>query len=155
MKKWYALIIAILYLSLSACTSTSPSDDEPPLLAYCDLVANPSQYDGQVVRVSASYIFGFELSFLTDEKCSSKSLDDKFHTWIVIYRSTPLCENASQVSTFLTPQEHDSNELLESEVIVRGIFHNSKIGFAQREYTFNMEFICLEKAGKWQVVQNE
>ncbi len=127
------------------------SDDKPPLLAYCELVANPTQYDEQVVRVRASHVTGFEWSFLTDEKCSSKALDGEAHTWIVIPGDATLCENASQVSTALPPQ-HNRSESIERQVVVMGVFHNSNMGIGESEYPFDIDFSCLEQAGKWQVV---
>lgn len=128
----------------------SQSDEKVPLVAYCDLVANPSKYDGQVVRVKANHIVGFEWSFLTDEKCASTSLDDKAHTWIIIPGDATLCENASPIRTALPPQ-NDRSESIQREVTVVGTFHNSRSGHLGG-YPFYMEFDCLEKAGKWQIV---
>ncbi len=154
MKKSFSLIFLILSLLLAACNSASQSDEKLPLVSYCDLVANPSQYDSQVVHIRASQVSGFEWSFLTDEKCSGKSFADESQTWIIIPSEANLCENASQVST-ASPPQLNRRESLEREVIITGVFHNSPFRASAHEYTFKMDFICLEKAGKWQVVQNE
>jgi starvation-inducible outer membrane lipoprotein len=147
LKKWDSLIITILYLSLSACISTNQPDEKVPLIAYCNLVANPSQYDGQVVRVSASYVVGFEWSYLTDEKCSSDS-SSAAQTWII--PDDTWCEGVTQTSTFPLP-EHNHSESLERKVTIMGKFYNSSGGHLGK-YPFQMEFICLERAGKWRVV---
>lgn len=152
MKKLHPLIVASICLLLIGCKSNALKAETSTILAYCDVVANPSQYDGQVVSISANYTFGFEHSFLADEKCSSDLLDDNLQTWIVIYHSTPPCENASEVDKSLAPTSGGKVSAIR-EVVVKGTFHNSRITFAEREYSFYMDFICLEKAGGWQVVQ--
>jgi len=148
LKKWESLIFAILYLSLSACSS-SQSDQKIPLVAYCDLVRNPSKYDGQEVRVKAIYTTGFEWAFLSDEKCPSKK-DNATRTWVVIPGDAKLCEDVGQVNTSSPPQSNRS-ESLERKVTITGIFHNSNGGHLGR-YPFTMEFVCLKEAGKWKAV---
>jgi hypothetical protein len=134
---------------LNACTYTKPSEEKVSI-AYCDLVKNPSLYDGKTVRVSANYIVGFEWAYLSDEKCPSEQ-DNETKTWIIIPEKANLCEDAGQVKTSLPPQINRS-ETLERKVILTGIFHNSSGGHLDR-YPFTMEFICLKEAGEWQAVQ--
>jgi hypothetical protein len=147
LKKWNSLIIAILYLSLYACTSTSQSDEKPHLVAYCDLVENPEQYHEQVVRVRARHVVGFEWSYLTDDNCSNNSSEFANETWIIIPSDPTLCEGAKQTSASIP-----RGDSLEREVTIVGTFHNSKGGH-MGYYPFYIELICLERAGKWQVVR--
>jgi hypothetical protein len=149
LKKWNSLILIILYLSLGACSSIKPSE-EITSIAYCDLVVNPSLYDGQTVRVSANYVVGFEWAYLSDEKCPSGQ-DNTTKIWIMIPGKANLCEDVAQVNTSLPPKINRS-ESLEREVTITGIFQNSNGGHLGR-YPLTMEFICLNEAGKWRAVQ--
>ena len=145
MKKWYSLIVAILYFSMSACTFPSQSD-EPPLVDYCDLVANPSQYDGQIVRVRAIHDAGWEWSYLTDRKCSNDT-PDIAQTWLII-PDDAWCEGVRQTDTSLPP-EYSRSVSVEREVIVVVTFHYSQGGLRG---SFKMELICLERAENWRAV---
>ena len=113
MKAYNSVIIFILCLLLNACASPHRSDEKLPLVSYCDLVAVPSQYDGQVVRVRASHIVGFEWSYLADEKCSDDSPDAN-QTWIII-PDDAWCDGATQTNTSL-PQKYNRSVALEREV---------------------------------------
>jgi hypothetical protein len=149
LKKWISLFWIILHLSLAACTSTR-QPEEITNMAYCDLVANPSRYDGQTVRVSANYTVGTEWAYLSDEKCPGEQVNSA-KTWVIIPARATLCEDAGQVDTS-PPHQINRSESLERKITITGIFHNSKGGHLGR-YPFTMEFICLKEAGKWQAVQ--
>jgi hypothetical protein len=151
LKKWNSLIIAILYFSLNACVSTIQSDEKLPLVAYCDLVANPTKYDEQVVRVSANHITGWEWTYLADENCPNDSSATANATWISIPVDATLCEGVTRVSSSSLPWNW-RGESLERKVIVVGKFRNSRGGHLSF-YPFQMEFICLEKAGKLRIVR--
>jgi hypothetical protein len=43
-----------------------------PSLSYCDLLKGHSRYDGKLVRIKASWQFGFERSALYDKECSKQ-----------------------------------------------------------------------------------
>ncbi len=114
---------------------------------YCTLIANPSQYDGQVVRVSADYSVGWEWAFLSDANCSPSSSNPDATTWVII-DDTNLCEDAVQVNTALPSEDILSGSIVQ-QVTITGIFHNSRSGHLGG-YPFGMEFICLQEAGEWQ-----
>jgi hypothetical protein len=151
LKNWNFLIIAVLYLSLSACASTSQLDEKLPLVTYCDLVANPTKYDEQIVRVRANHISGWEWTYLADENCSNDSSATANATWINIPADATLCEGVTRVNNSSLPHNW-RGESLERKVIVVGKFYNSRGGHLSL-YPFHMEFICLEEAGKLRVVR--
>lgn len=144
LKKWNLLIIAILCFSLNACAPTSQSDEKPLHVDYCDLVKNPEQYDERVVRVRARHlIIALEYSYITDDNCSSELTQ----TWVVIPHDT-WREGVKQTSESL-PHGYDT---FECEVTLVGTFHNSNFG-AGSGYPFYIDFICLERAGKWKGIR--
>jgi len=149
LNKKNPLMIVILCLLLSACNVTGQSDEKPPLVDYCDLVAHPTRYDEKIVRVRATHITGFEWSFLVKENCCFFS-SETAKTWIIIPGNATLCEDAKDVSTS-TPSPAAVDDLdLEREVTVMGKFYNADFAVnGPYEYKFYMEFICLERAGKW------
>ena len=147
MKKQNPLIIVILCLLLGACNFTGQSDEKPTLVGYCDLIDHPTRYDEEIVRVRATHITGFEWSFLMKENCSFFS-SETAKTWIIIPGKPTLCENAKDVSTS-RPSPNADDLSLEREVTVMGRFHILGSSIDMEEYPFRMEFICLERAGKW------
>jgi hypothetical protein len=140
------LVVAILYLWLSACTFPGQSD-KPPLVDYCELVTNPSQYDGQIVRVRGTHDAGWEWSYLTDRKCSNEK-PDIAQTWLMI-PDDAWCEGVRQTNTSLPP-EYSRSVSLKREVIVLVTYHYSK---GAPRGSSKMDLICLEKAEKWQLVR--
>jgi hypothetical protein len=57
--------------SPAAPRAESPADESlRPVLAYCELVANPERYHGEVVRVRATARMSMHGLFLTDATCS-------------------------------------------------------------------------------------
>jgi hypothetical protein len=113
-------------------------------------VKNPSQYDGQEIRVRATYITGFEWTFLSDENCPGDTRNST-QTWISIPREAKLCEDAAQVNRTSPPQIR-RNHSLAREVTITGVFHNSSGGHLDG-YPFVMDFVCLQDIGKWQVLE--
>ncbi|MEA2336426.1 MAG: hypothetical protein QOE82_433, partial [Thermoanaerobaculia bacterium] len=64
--------LALLPLVLAGCLSASAPPTihtELPVLAYCDLIADPVRYNEQVVRVRATYLHGFEHSLFGGDGC--------------------------------------------------------------------------------------
>jgi hypothetical protein len=149
LQKWHFLVLTVVYISLSACISNSQSEQNIHPVAYCDLVANPSQYNRQIVRVKASHIFGFEWSYLTDQSCSIRSSDTP-RTWITIPEEA-WCEGAKQTSTSL-PSDYAQSGSVQRDVTVVGTFHKSS-GISLSRYPFYIELGCVEEAGEWQVIR--
>jgi hypothetical protein len=145
MKK--LLLATLMLFCLGACAPADQADEDPPL-AYCDLIADPAKYDGQVVRIRATHNAGWEWSVLMDETCADGS-SHLSQTWALI-STDEWCEGVQPVSTTL-PWGYDGQrkQSLEREVIVVGVFHNSSGGL---QSSFFMDVDCLESAGKWRLV---
>jgi hypothetical protein len=63
-------------LTLAACFSASSPlriHPELPTLSYCEVIARPAELDGQLVRVRATYLSGFEQSELSADGCDHRA----------------------------------------------------------------------------------
>jgi hypothetical protein len=72
----------------SSCSVTKPATPAslaglPPVLdiAFCDLVASPAQFDGNLVRLSATWVRGFEASFLEQRDCKGPGM----RVWVTFH----------------------------------------------------------------------
>jgi hypothetical protein len=71
--------LSLLLLVLAGCLSASAPPTihtELPVLAYCDLIADPVRYNEQVVRVRATYLSGFENSAFSADGCDHRTWVD-------------------------------------------------------------------------------
>ncbi len=68
--------VVAVALALSTACSTQPrstTQEERTVVEYCDLVAQPAKYLGQVVRVRATYYAGYETSIFVGEHCEPRT----------------------------------------------------------------------------------
>jgi hypothetical protein len=71
----FAIILCTSILTVGLWTTTEAQTIET--VSYCDLMRQPAQYNGKVIRVSAIYRYGFEWSTLYCPECI-----DETQTWI-------------------------------------------------------------------------
>lgn len=72
-----SLLVSLTLTVLLACTTQkadirSKPEADPPTVAFCDLVADPTHYDGKVVRTEAIVAVGFEIGIVYDPKCGEQ-----------------------------------------------------------------------------------
>jgi len=73
-----SLVLALLACSTQTARSNIPAGgekqpaDNPPTVAFCDLVGDPGRYDGKVVRTQAIISVGFEVAIVYDPKCGDR-----------------------------------------------------------------------------------
>lgn len=83
---------------------------------YCELIRNPSAYDGRKVRIAATYRSGYEWSEIYDRDC----FDFERRTWVEF-------ENLDAESRrVLEDLKTESSEGRTLSVIFAGTFENSK-----------------------------
>src|ERR1044072_1879973 len=82
-----------------------------PTLSYCDLLKSHSRYTGKLVRLKASWQFGFERSCLTDQKCSGEAT-----AWLEFIDDQQACPQSKENRQ--APGKYDQ----EAEVTVVGKF---------------------------------
>ena len=75
------ILFSVIFIAFSCLTVTAQIQKptvEVPTIKYCDIVREPTLYDGKLIRVEAFYTFGFEASFMYEESCADKL----GYTWI-------------------------------------------------------------------------
>lgn len=75
-----SIVLTLSFLSVAQAQNLQTIASAAPEVldvAYCDLLRNPTSYDGKVVRVRATYRYGFEWSEIYCTGCSVKG-----STWL-------------------------------------------------------------------------
>ena len=83
-------IFAIAFLLASPICPQIPKNKETPTLTYSQLFENKGEYLGKLVRVRATYIYGFEWAFLCDKECAKRRTD----TWVEFLSEDELCRSS-------------------------------------------------------------
>jgi hypothetical protein len=63
--------ISVLALLCPVFSMSVLAADDPISITLCQIVRNPEQFDGKMVRVRATVVTGFEASILNDNTCGS------------------------------------------------------------------------------------
>jgi hypothetical protein len=117
------------------------SEMRPPELSFCQLVADPTHYDGWVVRVHAVYSWGVHGSAIGDDNCSN--VDNT--TWVNL--SPAMRDEMSRVTDDAYGMKHVSGPL---RIIARGRFaKNNPTGRGdsfEETAPFRFELVSIETA---------
>lgn len=105
-----------------------------PTLSYCDLLKSHSRYSGKLVRLKASWRFGFERSFLSGKECSEQSM-----AWLEFVDDKDACPQSKENRTL--PGANDK----EADVTVVGrLYGPGKYGHLGA-YEYKFVVTCMEK----------
>src|SRR6266853_6576976 len=74
--------------------------DVIPTVSYCELIRNPNLYAEKLVRVKATWEYGFEMSDLYDPECLGKD----HAAWIEMADEDQLCAVAKKNLKKLKPE---------------------------------------------------
>lgn len=139
--------IALLLLSLSfialpsggaallaAEPQNAPESRVVPSLKYCALIEGSRRYSDKLVRVSASWQFGFEKTFLFDPKCPERP-----GAWLEFPEDAQTCPETK--TNREAPGPHDK----EADVTLTGkLFGPGNYGHLGA-YQYKFVVTCLEK----------
>lgn len=70
------LAFAVVICGCFSASAPPKIHADAPTLTYCELVSDPARFDGQIVRVSGTYLSGFEQSQLTGDHCDHRTWVD-------------------------------------------------------------------------------
>jgi hypothetical protein len=105
-----------------------------PSLSYCDLLKFHSRYAGKLVRIKASWQFGFERTFLYDRECSQQP-----KAWLEFVDDKDACPRSKKNRD--APGKHDK----EADVTVAGkLYGPSRYGHLGA-YEYKFVVVCLEE----------
>lgn len=106
---------------------------------YCELIKNPSLYDGKKVRVEATYRYGYEWSEIYCPDC----FDLKKRTWVKLDNLNESCTSKK----LLKKLSKDSPKGRTLSVVFSGTFESAKNRYGHLNgYQFQLEVSCVEKA---------
>jgi hypothetical protein len=112
----------------------STISEEPPSIKYCALLGGADRYVGKEVRLSASWKFGFETSYLFDRKCSGRP-----PAWLEFAEDGQSCPE-SRVNRKI-PGPHDN----EADVTAVGKLYGPGRYGHLGAYEYKFVVTCLEK----------
>ena len=117
-------------------TSRSNASDKKsiPSLSYCDLLKSHSRYDGKLVRVKASWQFGFETSLLQDPECLKQP-----KAWLEFVDDNEACLQSKENRN--APGKQDR----EADVTVVGRLYGPGRYGHLGAYKYKFVAVCMEK----------
>lgn len=103
-------------------------------LSYCALLKSPSRYDGKLIRVKASWQFGFETTFLYDHECSEQP-----KAWLEFVDDKDACPETKGNRS--APGKNDK----EADVTVVGRLYGPGRYGHLGAYEFKFVVVCMEE----------
>lgn len=141
-----AAITCLLFLSagfLAARVPARPAEALPgqsaderalPSLSYCELIKSPELYAGKLIRLRASWRFGFETSALYDKDCPPHS-----QSWFEFADEKALCPQTKAKQGLIGRNDK------EAEITVVGrLYGPGRYGHLSA-YEFKFECVCLKE----------
>jgi hypothetical protein len=105
-----------------------------PSLSYCALLKSPSRYDGKLIRVKASWQFGFETTFLYDRLCPEQP-----KAWLEFVDDKDTCPETKKNRG--APGKNDK----EADVTVTGRLYGPGRYGHLGSYEFKFVVVCMEE----------
>ena len=105
-----------------------------PSLSYCDLLKSHSRYDGKLVRVKASWQFGFEVSSLSGSECPEQP-----KAWLEFVDDNEACPKSKENRD--APGKQDR----EADVTVVGRLYGPARYGHLGAYEYKFVVTCMEK----------
>lgn len=140
--------IALLLISLSHSTMPVSESAQPvnrqrdsssdtraiPSLRYCVLLKHPGVHKGKLIRLNATWQFGFETTLLCDRECPEQP-----GAWLEFADEKELCPETSKNRS--APGQSDK----EADVTVVGRLYGPGRYGHLGDYQFKFVVVCLEK----------
>jgi len=125
-------------------------------VAFCDLLRDPTRYDGKEVRFRAIYLADFELAAFHSDSCSDK----KNRTWAEFDQVAIAKSSRPEILEKLKEQVYcclwgGDNYWRETDMLLTGVFHSSREDYGHLgQYRFmiivkSVEEISATKKTKW------
>ena len=134
----YLIIMLLLALPGSHPRQAKQSAAESaPTISYCELLREPSLYQGKLVRVAATWHYGFEWSYLYHRECMSRGNK----AWVEFVDEDESCPQTKKLSKRLKDDFDNKADVVAVGTLAvgRGYGH---MGAYQYQFTIK----CLEKA---------
>ena len=110
------------------------SDTEAiPSLSYCALVKSPKLYSGKLVRIKATWQFGFETTSISDRECSGQP-----QAWLEFADEKELCPRTKENRN--APGQTDR----EADITVVGRLYGPGRYGHLGDFQFKFVAVCLE-----------
>jgi hypothetical protein len=139
------LTILLTVLFAGSYQQSKPVNSESiPTVSYCELIRNSNLYVGKMVRVRATWEYGFEWTFLYDRECLNKNN----RAWVEFENEDELC-SASKKNLKKLKDKGFTNK---ADVIMVGKLSGPEGGrkYGDGGYSFQFVVTCLEYANSVQ-----
>ncbi len=132
-----AFLILLLLLVPGHSQNKSATPDNIPTVSYCELVRNPRSYADTLVRVRATWVYGFEITALYDIAC----LDRDNRAWFETLDEDKLCSASKKNFNKLKKEG-----FAKADVIVVGKLYSGERFGHLNGYNYKFVVSCLESA---------
>jgi hypothetical protein len=134
--KQIALIFLLLIAGNFSAQSPAPSTvNDIPTVPYCDLIRDAASYNSIPVRIKATWLSGFEASFIFDKDCSEK----KDLSWVGFEDNENLCAVTQE-----NLKSHKDNGGASIVTAVGKLYHKGGYGH-MNSYKYKFVISCLEE----------
>ena len=103
-------------------------------LSYCELIKSPGRYEGKLIRIKASWQFGFENTFLHDKACPERP-----QAWLEFVDDKQACPKSKENRD--APGKHDKG----ADVTVVGRLYGPGRYGHLGAYEFKFVVTCMEE----------
>jgi hypothetical protein len=133
------LIVTLLIASLGSypAQAKQTASESVPTISYCELLREPALYQGKLVRVAATWNYGFEWSYLYHRQCMSRVNK----AWVEFVDEDEGCPQTNKVSKKL--KDGFDNK---ADVIVVGTLSGGGGYGHMNGYQYQFTIKCLEEA---------
>jgi hypothetical protein len=128
------LLVALLGVRAAQVKTETPSS--VPTVFYCELIRDPNLYEGKLVRVAATWNYGFEWSYLYHRDCIGR--ENK--AWVEFVDEDKGCERTKKVSKKLKDKFDNK-----ADIVAVGTLQGGG-GYGDGGYQYQFVITCLEEA---------
>jgi hypothetical protein len=125
-------IILSLFLHLASQQRANQPREIIPTVGFCEVLRNPESYRGKLIRIQATWQWGFEWSFLYDRNC----MERRNRAGIEILDEENLCQGSKKKLKRL-PEKFNNK----ADVRLVG-----RLSPGTNEYHFKFVVSCVEDA---------
>ncbi len=137
MNSYLTITLLIASLGNHLAQAEQAASESVPTISYCELFREPNLYQGKLVRVAATWNYGFEWSYLYHRECMSRGHE----AWVEFVDEDEVCPQTKKVSKKL--KDGFDNK---ADVVVVGTL-SGRGGYGHLNgYQYQFTIKCLEKA---------
>jgi hypothetical protein len=137
MSLYLIIMLTIASLGTHPAQIKQTATESVPTISYCELLREPNLYQGKLVRIAATWNYGFEWSYLYHREC----MEQRNKAWVEFVDDEEGCPQTEKVSKRLKDGFDNKADVVAVGTLSGGGGYRHMNGY---KYQFTIK--CLEKA---------